>query len=141
MKIPFGRWSAVCLTAVVCFAAPALREVPFTITSQQFEPGDSLVIQQVVATSPHLKVGDTVVVRGRYRLESRSEAMLGFFLTTNGPSDPTPVSPQQRATIAAGEGTFELQHVVPAEGRLHVSFYGAPSGASFGEVYFGPATQ
>jgi len=113
--------------------------IAFQITSQQFEPGDSIAIQEVLATSPALKIGDTVIVRGQYRLKSKSEASLGFFLTTRERSGSTRVSPEQRAQISAGSGTFELKHVVPSEGRLHVSFYPRPSGSSFGGVYFGPA--
>jgi hypothetical protein len=113
--------------------------IPFKVTSQQFEPGDSIVIQEVLATSPQLKVGDTVVVRGQYRLHSRSRAALGFFLTNKGPSEPGPISPEQQLVIEEGSGSFELKHVVPAEGYLHVSFYPRPSGSAFGGVYFGPA--
>lgn len=127
--------------AAVCYAASGLREIPFRITSEQFSRGDSIVVDQVIASSPALKVGDTVVVRGHYRLASKPEAMLGFFLTTSGPGGRTSVSPKQRSTIMAGEGTFELEHVVPSEGRLHVSFYPRPSGSSFGGVYFGPAAR
>ena len=129
------------LLAAIGHAVPALPEVPFKITSQEFEAGDEIIIESVFATSPELKIGDTVVVRGRYRLATRQSAMLGFFLTTNGPSEGTPVSPRQRADIKAGEGTFVMEHVVPALGRLHVSFYGAPRGGSFGEIYFGPAKR
>ena len=141
MRSPLLFLSVVCAATLVCSAAQPLREIPFEITSQQFEAGDSIILQQVLATSPALKVGDTVVIRGRYRLESHSQAMLGFFLTTNGPSEATPISPKQRADIMAGEGTFQLEHVVPADGRLHVSFYGGPRGSSFGELYFGPASR
>lgn len=125
--------------ACVACATTGLREIRFRITSEQFEAGDSIVVQQIVASSPQLKIGDTVVVRGQYRLQSRPQAALGFFLTTKGPSGPTPVSPKQRLEISAGTGSFELEHVVPADGFLHVSFYGRPSGSSFGGVYFGPA--
>jgi hypothetical protein len=132
------------LLAGMSFIAPFgwaadLSAIPFQVTSQQFEPGDAIVIQAVIASSPQLKVGDTVVVRGQYRLHSAAQAALGFFLTSKGPSGPTPVSPQQQLAIAAGSGSFELRHVVPAEGELHVSFYPRPNGSSFGGVYFGPA--
>jgi hypothetical protein len=118
--------------------AADLRPVAFQITSQQFEPGDSITIQEVVASSPEWKVGDTVIVRGRYQLSSKPNASLGFFLTTKGPSGATRVAPHQRQKIEAGSGTFELKHVIPGEGYLHVSFYPQPSGSSFGGVYFGP---
>jgi hypothetical protein len=140
MKKPPLLLAGICLAALVSFAATGLREIQFKIMSQQFEAGDSIVVEQVLATSPELKIGDTVLVRGRYSLQSRPQASLGFFLTTKEPSDPTPVSPKQKKGIAAGTGTFELEHVVSADGFLHVSFYDRPSGLSFGEVYFGPAT-
>lgn len=132
--------SVVCLATVVAYAADP-SPILFRITSQQFETGDRIVIQEVLATSPTLKVGDTVIVRGEYRLESRSEAALGLFLTSKGPSGPTRTAPEQRAVIRAGAGSFELKHVVPAEGRLHVSFYPRPSGSSFGGVYLGPVVR
>jgi hypothetical protein len=130
--------SGICFAALVGYAATNVREIQFKITKQQFEAGDSIVIEQVVATSPELKIGDTVLVRGRYSLQSRSQAALGFFLTAKGPSDPTRVPPNQKKEIAAGDGTFELEHVVLAVGSLHVSFYPRPNGSSFGGVYFAP---
>jgi hypothetical protein len=120
--------------------AAELSAIPFQVTSQRFESGDSIVIQEVLASSPQLKIGDTVAVRGKYHLQSRSKAALGFFLTTKGPSAPTPISPKQMSEIDTVDGTFELEHVVPSDGSLHVSFYGRPSGSSFGGVYFGPPT-
>ena len=130
--------AGICFATLVGYAAVGLREIQFKITSQQFEAGDSIVVEQVIATSPELKIGDKVMVRGRYSLRSRQQAALGFFLTTEGLSEPTPVSPKQKKEIAAGTGTFELEHVVPADGALHVSFYPSPNGSSFGGVYFGP---
>ena len=125
--------SVLSFTTLIAYAVTP-SPIVFQITSQQFEPGDSILIQEVLATSPALRVGDTVIVRGQYHLKSRAEASLGFFLTTKGPSGSTRVSPEQRALIRAGSGTFELKHVVPSEGRLHVSFYPRPSGSSFGGV-------
>ena len=141
MKNTIIGLSGLCLAALVGCAASAVRNIPFKITSQQFEAGDSIIIERVVATSPEFKVGDTIVVHGRYHLGSRTRAKLGFFLTTFGRSEPTPIAPRQQAEIVAGDGAFELEHVVPAEGRLHVSFYEAPHGSSFGGVYFGPASR
>src|SRR5687768_15214396 len=81
--------------------AADLSPISFEITSQQFEPGDSITIEEVIASSPKLKVGDTVIVRGRYRLKSKPNGTLGFFLTTNGPSPATPIAPHQRKRIEA----------------------------------------
>src|SRR5688500_11437234 len=103
--------------------AADLSPISFQITNQQFEPGDSITIEEVIASSPKLEVGDTVIVRGRYRLKSKPNGTLGFFLSTKGPSPATPVAPYQRQRIEAGSGTFELRHVIPTRGNLHVSFY------------------
>ncbi|MEO6568922.1 MAG: hypothetical protein ABIO94_09185 [Opitutaceae bacterium] len=121
--------------------AADLTPVPVRITSQQFEPGDSITIQDVVASSAEMKVGDTVIVRGSYSLKSKPSGALGFFLTTKGPSAATAISPGQQMKIEAGSGTFELKHVIPAEGSLHISFYPEPSGSSFGGVYFGASKR
>lgn len=135
----------LCCAAAVLFApvsyAADLLSVGFRITSQQFEPGDSIIIEEVLATSPQMKIGDTVIVRGKYHLQSKPKAALGFFLTTMGPSGSTRVEPYQRRNLDVASGSFELKHVVPAEGRLHVSFYPRPGGSSFGGVYFGPVSQ
>src|SRR5215204_5242082 len=76
MKPPIIVLSGLCLAAVVGYAASAMRDIPFEITSQQFEAGDSIILERVIATSPEFKVGDTVVVRGRYHLQSRPQAKL-----------------------------------------------------------------
>src|ERR1051326_1427916 len=128
------------LVASIGYAAD-LVSVPFRMTDQQFAAGDSIVIEEVIASSPRMEIGDTVIVRGRYHLQSKPRASLGFFLATKGPSDPTPIAPQQQLKINQGSGTFELKHVVPAEGYLHISFYPLPGGPSFGGVYFAAAGE
>jgi len=79
--------------------AAELNAIPFKVISQQFESGDSITIQEVVASSPQLKIGDTVVVRGHYELRSKPKAALGFFLTTKVRSGPTPIAPKQQLVI------------------------------------------
>ena len=138
--IPLLCCAAAVLVASVSDAADLLP-VGFRITSQDFEPGDSIIIEEVLATSPQMKVGDTIIVRGKYHLESKLKATLGFFLTTKEPSGATQVEPYQRQNVDEASGSFELKHVVPAEGRLHVSFYPRLGGSSFGGVYFGPAPR
>lgn len=123
-------------------AGPArMGPVDFQTTRAQFAKGDSITIQEVVASSRELTIGDTVIVRGVYQLESKSSASLGFFLTTRVPGPRTPATGQQRQEIKGGKGSFELQQVVRADGSLHVSFYPANGGSSFGGVYFAPATR
>jgi len=132
---------------------------PFETFRAQFIPGDAIAIEQVwvrgqgprVGDSIRVgepdspadrhprsapRIGDTVVVRGHYALQSRPQAKIGLSLTTREPSGYTPVSPPASQRIDAGHGAFELEYVVRREGELHVTFYPASSGSSFGGVYF-----
>jgi hypothetical protein len=114
-----------------------LSSVPFTTSRVQFAAGDSITIEQVLASSPRLEPGDTVVARGRYTLQSRATARLGISLTVNSPGWSEPVAPNARLDINAGSGTFELAYSIQQPGALHVTFYpGGAGGESFGGVYF-----
>ena len=135
-RLPVVVFAAIVTLCASC-ATQGQRRVSFTATKEQFEPNDSIVIQEVLSTSGDLRMGDAVVVRGEYQLASRPEAALCLFITTRGPSGRTPVSAKQKVVVKAGSGTFELQHEIGYAGALHVSFYPLPSGSSFGGVYFG----
>ena len=127
---------ALCSMVASC-ATIGQRRVSFAVSSEQFIEGDAIVIREVVSTSGDLRLGDKVVVRGDYQLQSHAKAALCLFITTRGPSRATAVLPQQRVEVAAGRGHFELQHELHDAGALHISFYPLPSGSSFGGVYFG----
>lgn len=116
-----------------------LSSVPFSTSRAAFAAGDLITLTEVLASSPRLEPGDTVVVRGTYQLQSRSQAMLAISLTTNAPGVTESMAATARKTVDAGNGTFELAYEVRQPGALHVTFY--PSGAggsSFGGVYFAP---
>jgi hypothetical protein len=122
-------------------AAAELPRVPFSIGKQQFKPGDEIVIDEVLATSPDFGVGDRVLVRGHYRLASAAAATLGLFVThlhAEPMSHPTgdSVSDSQTARAEGATGTFELSCAIAYPGTVHVSFYPASGGDSFGGVYF-----
>jgi hypothetical protein len=114
--------------------------VPFQLGPQHFSGGDSIVIEQVDATSPNLTTGDQVTVRGRYVLKSADSAELDLFLTTSAIKS-EPVVPAQKMIIKKGSGSFELTEVVKHSGHLHLSFYPVAGGSRFGTVYFGTAQQ
>lgn len=140
-------------------AAEPPTGLPFETFREQFAAGDAISIEQVWirGSGPRVgesirvgepdgnpdrpsrsgpQIGDNVIVRGRYRLQSRPQAKIGLSLTTRGPSGPTPVSPKASQRINEGDGTFELEYVVRREGELHVTFYPITNGSSFGGVYF-----
>lgn len=113
---------------------------PFVLGPQRFESGDSITIENVLATSPNFGIGDKVVVRGRYNLNSQDKARPGLFVTSARELGPTKVSPSQMTSVSKGSGDFQLECEVQQAGVLHVSFY-LVSGPSSGGVYFGTREQ
>lgn len=113
-----------------------VSSVPFVTSQAKFETGDAITITEVRASSPNLAPGDVVVVRGSFVLQSRTAAVLMISLTSNAPGATEVVASNSRMTVAAGTGTFELAYEVKQPGALHVTFYPAAGGSSFGGVYF-----
>jgi hypothetical protein len=110
----------------------------FALGREQFSGGDSIEILHV-SRSPSLSgSGVTVVVQGRYVLQSQESATLALNLTTSGRGGPTRSSPMQRQKIDRGTGEFELSREGSEDGDLHVSFYPTGGGSDFGGVYFEP---
>jgi hypothetical protein len=110
--------------------------VPFEVGMTEFLPGDSITIQSVHGTSPTIRTGETYCVEGTYKLASKDEADLALFATTVSAAS-VPTEPSQVVRVKKGTGTFQLVKPMREEGYLHVSFYPAPGGSSFGGVYFG----
>ena len=110
--------------------------VPFELGMTEFLPGDNITILQVRGTSPAIRTGETYCVEGTYTLASKDEADLAIFATTVGAVS-VRTEPTQIVRVKKGTGTFRLVKPMRAEGYLHVSFYPAPGGSSFGGVYFG----
>lgn len=121
----------------------ALRTMrtPFARGPQNFRPGDSIMIGEVMSSSPSFEVGARVVVSGWYALTSEKDARLGLFVTTaSGGPQPNSVLRAQMMTINGGTGVFQVECDVQTAGLLHLSFYGN-DGGPFGRVYFGTAEQ
>src|SRR3954470_12231544 len=114
--------SLVLLLFTVCLeaAVPQLSPIPVNLGLQKFADGDSIVIREVLATSPRMDVGDTVVVRGRYVLQSQENANVGLSLTQTQDFEPTKISPAANAKAERGTGDFELTFQVVNVGCLHV---------------------
>ena len=113
-----------------------LVSAPFSTSQVQFAAGDAITITEVLASSPNLAPGDSVVVRGTYTLQSQPSALLAIYLTANAPGAIDGSSAASRKTVSAGSGTFELAYEIKQPGSLHVTFYPSGSGSSFGGVYF-----
>ena len=141
MKTLVRLAAVLCFTACVTSARAELSPVAFDVGQQQFKSGDSIVIDEVLASSPRFELGTTVVVRGHYRLASYPRATLGFYLTHRSPAGPDATAPFQVAKIDQPTGSFELRCEISYEGDPHVSFYPSTGGESFGGVYFSAARK
>ncbi|MGH7976583.1 MAG: hypothetical protein ACREDS_11040 [Limisphaerales bacterium] len=141
MKTMLGLVVGLFVSSQVSFAAENASIVPFDLGPQHFKNGDSIVIEQAVAASPLLAVGDKVTVRGRYVLASEDKTQLCLYLATSDAVGAEPIVPTQKTEITRGSGSFELSEVVKHPGHLHLSFYQVPSGTRLGSVYFGTAQQ
>ncbi|MDP0496006.1 MAG: hypothetical protein Q7Q73_07325 [Verrucomicrobiota bacterium JB024] len=117
-----------------------VRPVAYTVGPSAFLPGDFIEVESVEASNDDFEKGDTVVVRGRYRLESQEAASILFTVTSNDPK-PIPNTPEQWMRIQRGSGTFELRLKLPADGYPHLGFYPKGSGTGFGSLYFGTEDQ
>ena len=112
--------------------------VQFELGRTQFEPGDSITIQEVRGSTNLIQAGGTYCVTGTYTLASHDEANLCFYsTTTNRTSSPSRVDPAQMVRVTKGTGTFSLAKRMKDDGYLHLSFYPRGSGGDFGGVYFG----
>jgi beta-lactamase regulating signal transducer with metallopeptidase domain len=110
--------------------AQALQLISFTITSRKFQNGDSIEITDLSGPAGVIKPGETYIVSGRYTLKSHDDAALHVY-ATNGE-----VQSSQGPSIKRGEGRFTRTFTLLKEGDLHLSFYPARGGDSFGGVYF-----
>ena len=141
MKIQLLVVIALAVISSITAATPQLSAVPIKLGLQKFAAGDSISIREVLATSPRMDVGDTVVVRGRYVLQSQEQANIGLSLTQTETREPTPVSPAANMKVQRGDGNFELTFKVNHVGCLHITFNSLPEREKVGTVYFGTPEQ
>ncbi len=122
-------------------AAPLMESVPVKLGPKAFRDGDVIQILEVESTSPKLEQGDSVVVRGRYRLDSEESAMLSLCLTHSEGNGIEEADATQTLPAAAGWHEFELSILIMRRGILHLTFHGQEEGRPFGGVYFGTVEQ
>ena len=144
MKFAATAMASFCiLFAVSAFSDTAAQQaiIQVTLGVKFFSDGDSITITEVKATSPDLKTGDKVIVKGRYTLSSNPKASLSLFVTdTKGPGKGE-IRPEQNVGISKGQGEFELSTTLEYGGYLHITFYSVADGKPFGGLYFGTAKQ
>lgn len=144
MKLAATVIASFCiLWAASAFSDTATQQkiIQVTVGVKFFKDGDSITITEVKATSPDLKTGDKVIVKGHYALSSKPKASLSLFATDKKGPGKGEIRPEQKIDISAGQGEFELSTTLEYDGYLHVTFYSVTDGKPFGGLYFGTAKQ
>lgn len=95
-----------------------------------FRQGDWITIDRILSTSPTLQVGQEFKVSGRYQLSSASQASLHLY-ATNGET-----RCKQGPIVKRGTGRYTRTFSYLEPGQLHLSYYPAGGGGSFGDLYF-----
>ena len=126
--------------------------VEFVTGPSTYRDGDWIEITEVRSTSPDLKVGDFVFVKGKGHLESFDSVRLCLYTTSVDKSDDAKANPiaallgplVNEKLVENGEFEFELSTKVTQKGYQHLTFYkaaGAKAGKPLGGVYFGTNEQ
>jgi hypothetical protein len=122
-------------------AALPPHEVKFVTGPKQFAEGDEIVIDKVMCSSNEFKIGDKVVVQGRYRLTSIPEAQLALYLTHWEGDGPEHTQREQWDNVKRGSGAFERTYTIEFQGSLHLNFYDITANKGIGGFYFGTQQQ
>ena len=132
---------AMWMMGAAVLAAPEQEPTVTMLGPKAFRDGDVIEILDVRATSPKLEQGDSLTVRGRFRLESYDDAQLALYLTQTEGDGVEEVDPDQTICVKKGRGEFELKTTIKHRGALHVTYYHRRTGKPFGGVYFGTRGQ
>tara|TARA_E500000305_G_C4010117_1_gene232265 strand:- start:49 stop:531 length:483 start_codon:yes stop_codon:yes gene_type:complete len=120
---------------------PRLFEVETVLGPKRYRDGDVIEITDAHSTSTRLEQGDTVVVKGRVRLDSRAEATLSLLLTQTKGNGFEETEVSQTTSVSQGLQNFELEITIKHQGVLHLTLYDTKTGKPFGGTYFGTAAQ
>ena len=133
---------AALLVVIPLFGAGPVQEaVPVHLGPKAYRDGDVIQITEVRATSPRLEQGDTVIVKGKARLDSQQTAQLCLFLTQTEGDGKEETDAAQTVTLKQGMSEFELEITIKHRGALHLTFYDQTSGKPLGGTYFGTRQQ
>lgn len=122
-------------------APPTQSPTATVLGPKAYCDGDVIEIMDVRATSPRLEQGDSVTVRGRYRLASHENAQLALYLTQTEGDGRGDTDSTQTVNVERGSGEFELKTTIKHRGALHLSYYNMKTLRPFGCVYFGTPEQ
>jgi len=122
-----------------------LTPVTFELGLNTLKDGDSIVLNEILASSPNFAEGDTVTVKGRYTLSSQPSARLSLLVTGTRGRGRSNVTREQQIGVTQGSGEFKLTLTVPYYGCPHLTFYEETTEKNswnrLGGLYFGTKEQ
>jgi hypothetical protein len=132
---------ALVMTSAAVAAPPVQDSVSVVLGPKAYRDGDVIEITEVTATSGNLEQGDSITVRGRVRLDSRSSASLNLLVTQTEGDGQEETDPGQSKSVSKGLSAFELKATIKHKGVLHLTLYDIKTGKPFGGTYFGTSQQ
>ena len=132
-KFPLGKILTIVVIAGLLLLLPFVFKTNAKIeigTTKDFLPGDLIEITEILGTTDKIEPGQTYTIRGKYKLGSQDKAKLHLY-ATNGET-----TCSQGPTVNKGQGEFTRTFTYQKEGWLHLSYYPAKGGSSFGNLYF-----
>ena len=140
MKHPFSILVFLSLTSALSIANVVSKPVVVKLGAKAFHEGDVVSISEVKSTSDKMEVGDTVTVKGKYRLQSQQAAKLMLSITRTKTAKGVEIDKSQALNAKTGWHEFELSTIIKHQGVMHLTFYDK-NGKAFGGVYFGKPDQ
>ncbi len=111
-SVAFAMW----MMGAAALAPPEQKPTVTLLGPKGFRDGDMIEILDVRATSSKLEQGDTLTVRGRFRLESHDDAELSLYVTQTEGDGVEEVDPDQTVRVQQGRGEFELKTTIKHRG-------------------------
>ncbi len=105
-------------------------DVDFVPYRNDCQAGDLITIDRIEGTAAALIPGQIYTIYGRYQLTSYDRAYLNLY-ATNGET-----KCKQGPLVSRGQGEFQRTFEYLEDGYLHLSYYPAEGGDTFGGIYF-----
>jgi len=128
-----------CLVLTSCQSNPPRQ---YAIGPSYFPDGDLIILEDVHSSLGTFEQGDTVIIKGKYKLEGKQEAKLLLTISQTEGDGHSIVQPEQMTIIQGKSGDFTLSININYRGYLHLSLRTASGkDRSFGSLYFGTPEQ
>ena len=112
MKYIIPTFSALSLSLAISNAQVISKNIPIKIGAKSFDEGDVISITESKSTSDKIQIGDTVTIKGKYRLDSVDSAKLMLLTTRTKTDGAIEVDKSQKLKVTKGWHEFELSTII-----------------------------